>query len=337
MEPTQPVLSPLAPEDPREVGGYRILAQLGAGSMGRVYLAVTRSGRRLAVKLVRPELCDDPELRRRFQQEIAAAERVHSPYTAPLVDADPNGPRPWLATAYVPGPSLAAVVAAPGPLPVDTVQRLTAGVAEALQAIHAARVIHRDLKPSNVLLADDGPRVIDFGIARATDAAPLTRTGFRVGSPRYMSPEQALDHPSTPAIDVFALGSMAYFAATGRAAFGDGPESAVLYRVVHEEPNLEGCPPELRAIIERCLAKEPDDRPSPGEVVRSCTVYDGQRGWLPSEVTARLKHYADPPVPAPVPSLSRPRVARRSLANRRHPARRRHQRHGSRHGMIARS
>jgi serine/threonine protein kinase len=161
-------------------------------------------------------------------------------------------------------PSLADVVTAHGPLPVDTVRRLTAGVAEALQAIHAARVIHRDLKPSNVLLADDGPRVIDFGIARAADATPLTRTGFRIGSPHYMAPEQALGRPSTPAIDVFALGSMAYFAATGRAAFGDGPESAVFYRVVHEEPNLESCPPRLRPLIERCLAKEPAVQESVG-------------------------------------------------------------------------
>jgi serine/threonine kinase PknH len=298
----EPVFEPLSSEDPREIGGYRILARLGAGGMGRVYLAATQSGRRLALKLVRPEFCDDPEFRRRFRQEVTAAQRVHSLFTAPLVDADPDAPRPWLVTAYVPGPSLAEVIMGHGPLPVPTVRRLMAGVAEALQAIHAAGVIHRDLKPSNVLLAADGPRVIDFGIARAADATPLTRTGFRIGSPHYMAPEQALGQPSAPAIDVFALGSMAYFAATGRAAFGDGPESAVLYRVVHEDPELAGCPPDLLPIIRSCLAKEPEARPSPDEVLTSCAVERDIREWLPSGVTARLPRYEEAPPPPHPPT-----------------------------------
>ena len=207
------LVQPLASDDPAEIGGYRLRARLGAGGMGRVYLASTPAGRPVALKVVRSELSDDQDFRARFRQEIQAARRVHGLYTAQLLDADPAATPPWLVTAYVPGPSLQEAVAANGPMPEAMVFRLIAGVAEALQAIHAAGVVHRDLKPSNVLLAPDGPRVIDFGIARALEATALTRSGMMVGSPQFMAPEQILDQPVTPAIDVFALGSLAAYAA----------------------------------------------------------------------------------------------------------------------------
>ncbi|WP_245679252.1 serine/threonine-protein kinase [Actinomadura hibisca] len=295
-----PVFEPLQVGDPPEIGGYRVLARLGAGGMGRVYLAATQAGRRLAIKVVRPDFADDPEFRRRFRQEIAAAQRVQSLYTAPVIDADPDGPRPWLATAHVPGPSLAQAVADLGPLPEASVRVLFAGIAEALQAVHGAGVVHRDLKPSNVLLAEDGPRVIDFGISRAADSTPLTRTGMRIGSPQFMAPEQALGHSSTPAIDVFALGSVAFYAATGRTPFGDGPDSAVLFRIAHEEPNLDGCPDGLRPLVARCLAKDPADRPAPREVLDelSGTGNLPEPAWLPDDITRVLPAYkAAPPPP----------------------------------------
>ncbi|MGH3912049.1 MAG: serine/threonine-protein kinase, partial [Pseudonocardiaceae bacterium] len=251
------VFQPLTSEDPREVGGYQILARLGSGGMGHVYLGTMQNGLRLAIKVVRPELVGDPEFRRRFEQEVTAARQVQSRYTAPLVDADPGARQPWLATAFVAGPSLAQVIAEDGPLPTDIVQKLTAWIAEALQSIHASGVIHRDLKPSNVLLAPDGPRVIDFGIVCAAEATSLTRAGVHIGAPQFMSPEQALGQQFTPALDVFSLGSLAYFAATGRAPFGGGPGAAVLFRIAHEDPNLEGCPQPLLSLITACLAKDP--------------------------------------------------------------------------------
>src|ERR1700727_1029872 len=260
-------MQPLTSDDPVMIGGYRLQARLGAGGMGRVYLAFTPAGRPVALKVVRSDLGDDQDFRIRFEQEIQAARRVRGLYTAELIDADPAATPPWLVTAYVPGPSVEEVIDRDGPMPEAMVFRLIAGVAEALQAIHAAGVIHRDLKPSNVLLAQDGPRVIDFGIARALAAAPVTQTGASMGSPDYTPPEQILTRPVTPAIDVFALGALAVYAATGRAAFGEGPELAVMYRIRHETANLGGCPPEVRSIAGRCLAKTPADRPSPAEVL----------------------------------------------------------------------
>ncbi|MBB5081695.1 serine/threonine-protein kinase [Nonomuraea endophytica] len=274
--------TPLEPGDPPEIGGYRLIAQLGSGGMGQVYLAATQSGRRLAVKVVHAEYAGNAEFRRRFQQEVAAVQRVQSLYTAPVIDADTGAPRPWLATAYVPGPSLDRVVAAHGPLPPATALTLACGVAEALQAIHAAGVIHRDLKPSNVLLAADGPCVIDFGIAKAIDATPLTGTGVRVGTPVFMAPEQALGHPSTPAVDVFALGGLVFFAATGRTAYGEGPDAAVLYRVVHDEPHLDGCPPQVRELVAHCMAKDPVQRPTPRDLVARLRAYARNPATHPS-------------------------------------------------------
>lgn len=240
--------------------------------MGRVYLASTRAGRPVALKVVRPEFGDDQEFRTRFRQEVQAAQRVHGLYTAQLVDADTDATPPWLVTAYVPGPSLEEAIEANGPMPAEMVLRLVAGVAEALQAIHAANVVHRDLKPSNVLLAQDGPRVIDFGIARAAEGARLTRGNIMMGSLDFMAPEQILDKPVSPAIDVFALGSLAVFAATGKPPFGRGHITAVSHRVVYEPPDLEGCPAELLTMVESCLEKQPKDRPTPERIIEFCVT-----------------------------------------------------------------
>jgi hypothetical protein len=295
-------MQPLTRDDPGEIAGYRIRARLGTGGMGRVYLGFTQGGRPVAVKSVRPELADDPDFRLRFRHEVAAARRVGGLYTAQVLDADPDAMPPWLVTAYVPGPSLQQAVAEHGPMPAGTVLLLMAGVAEALQAIHAAGVVHRDLKPSNVLLAADGPRVIDFGIARAIEATSVTRTGMRVGSPQFMAPEQIAGDAVTPAIDIFALGALAAFAATARQAFGEGTQAAVMYRVVHEAPNLEGCPPPLRGLIEQCLAKQPAQRPAPGGIVAACRGYAAggnleiAQSWLPPAVAAGLTQHAPPPV-----------------------------------------
>jgi serine/threonine protein kinase len=275
--------------------------------MGQVFLGTTRSGRRLAIKVIRADYAGDPEFRRRFRQEVDAAGRVQSIYTAAVVDADPDAVRPWLATAYVPGPSLSRAVDEQGPLPVETVRVLIAGIAEALQAVHAVRIVHRDLKPSNVLLAEDGPRVIDFGIARAADSTPLTRAGSRIGSPQFMAPEQAIGRAVGEPADVFALGATAHYAATGRSPFGDGDPSAILYRIVHQEPDLTGCPPELLPLVRSCLAKEPDERPSVRAVLDALTENSDATAldWLPPTLTPRVRLYQEPPS---APSRSRRRL-----------------------------
>jgi serine/threonine protein kinase len=260
--------------------------------MGRVYLALTRGGRPLAIKVVRAEFGDDEEFRDRFRQEVVAAQRVHGLYTAQVLDADPDAQPPWLATAYVPGLSLQQAVAEHGPLPPESVFLLIAGVAEALQAIHAAGIVHRDLKPSNVILAADGPRVIDFGIAWAASAPALTRSGISVGSPPFMAPEQARGDPTTPSVDVFALGSLATFAVAGRPPFGVDGAVQVLYRVLNVPPNLDGCPPDLQELIGRCLTKDPAQRPRTNEIIDACRARtaDGrlafERSWLPAAVFA---------------------------------------------------
>lgn len=283
---------PLEAGDPVVVGPYRLTAKLGAGGMGAVYLSHTAGGHSVAIKTVRPELAENAEFRRRFRQEVEAARRVQGFYTAPVLDHDVDSGQPWLATAYVAGPSLAEAVGRHGPLPVPSVLLLLAGVAEALSAIHGADVIHRDLKPSNVLLAADGPRVIDFGIARASDATSLTGTGISPGTPAFMSPEQAAGKRVTPASDVFSLGQVGVFAATGRGAYGDGSAHALLYRIVHETPDLTGLPAEL-AFIARCLAKDPAQRPTPAEVIALCqgasaTPLRQSGDWLPAAVGADI-------------------------------------------------
>ncbi|WP_327256769.1 serine/threonine-protein kinase [Streptomyces sp. NBC_01244] len=300
----QPARTALSAEDPREIGGYRLHARLGSGGMGVVYLAHTPGGRPIALKAVRRELASDPEFRRRFAQEVASTRRIHGLFTAQVIDSGVEDPTPWLATAYVSGPSLHEVVRRHGPLPTRTVLLLLAGIAEALQAIHGAGVVHRDLKPANVLLAQDGPRVIDFGIARAADAAALTGTGLRIGTAAFMAPEQALGHAATPATDVFALGTLAAYVACGIAPFGNGPESSALYRVVHEHPDLSRVPHELYGLVSWCLAKQPEDRPQPAEVIASvrahplvCGRPEFTDGWLPRPVRESSAAGATPPGP----------------------------------------
>ncbi|RXS61611.1 serine/threonine-protein kinase, partial [Streptomyces sioyaensis] len=299
----------LSPDDPREIGGYRVCARLGTGGMGRVYLAYTAGGRPVALKVVRPELAEDPGFQHRFAQEVASARRIHGLYTAQVVDAGTDATAPWLATTFVPGPSLQQVVHRHGPLPERTLLLLVAGIAEALQAIHAAGVVHRDLKPGNVLVAADGPRVIDFGIARAADASPLTGTGLRIGSPGFMAPEQALGLPATPPTDVFALGSSIAYIGSGASPFGDGPESVSLYRAVHEEPDLSHLPHGLHELVRLCLAKNPEDRPDTAwliEAARRHPATGGELrfsdGWLPQQVSTDIHRHTDLPTTAPPPA-----------------------------------
>ncbi|MEK9523319.1 serine/threonine-protein kinase [Streptomyces venezuelae] len=255
-------------EQPEYAGGYRLQACLGAGGMGVVHLAASASGLRLAVKVVHARYAEDPEFRARFRQEVAAARRVSGAFTAPVVDADPDAVRPWMATLYVPGPTLADQVKRNGPLAPAELRRLTAGLAEALRDIHRAGVVHRDLKPSNVLLTDTGPKVIDFGISRPVDSDLRTETGKLIGSPPFMAPEQ-FQRPREvgPAADVFALGSVLVHAATGHGPFDSDSPYIVAYQVVHDEPDLTGVPAELAPLVARCLAKDPADRPSPAQIM----------------------------------------------------------------------
>ncbi|WP_037605310.1 protein kinase domain-containing protein [Streptacidiphilus rugosus] len=289
-------MQPLENDDPSSIGPYRLVARLGAGGMGRVYLARSAGGRTVAVKVVRAELADSADFRARFRREVAAAQAVDAAYTARVVDADRDSATPWLATSYVLGPSLNEAVAAHGPLPEHSVRALGAVLAEALRSIHGAGLIHRDLKPSNVLLAADGPRVIDFGIARALDGGELTGTGVVVGSPGFMSPEQASGRPVGPEGDVFSLGSVLAFAATGHGPFGQDSVASLLYRVVHDTPDLDAVPPGLREAVGACLAKAPADRPSPEQLL-TMLAPDGAaallRGsWLPAEVASGIAQHA---------------------------------------------
>ena len=256
----------LAADDPLVIGEFRVRIPLGQGGMGRVYLGLSPAGRAVAVKVLHPELARDDAFLRRFGREIAAAQAVSGIYTAPVVATGLDERPPWLATAFVPGPSLDQVVHDHGVLPEPALWSLFAGLVEALQAIHQAGVVHRDLKPSNVLLAMDGPRVIDFGISRATDGTTLTATGTVFGSPGYMSPEQAEGKATGPAGDVFSLGSLIVYAAGGAPPFGHGNAASVLYRVVHDAPDLGALPPRLREIVAECLGKDPVDRPALGSV-----------------------------------------------------------------------
>jgi serine/threonine protein kinase len=256
--------------DPTLIGPYRVIALLGSGGMGKVYLCTSPGGRRLAVKVIRPELAEDPQFRARFRREVATAKLVRSHVTAAVVDADTESPTPWLATIYLEGPTLSAVVEQ-APLAEPELRRLAAALAEALQFIHGAGLVHRDLKPSNIILASDGPRVIDFGIARAADATALTTTNLRIGSPGYMAPEQIRTDATGPETDIFALGAVLAYAATGRSPFGSGPTDVVLYRVLHEEPDLSDVPPTLRSLIATCLAKDPGQRPTPDLILQETT------------------------------------------------------------------
>ena len=294
----------LQPGDPPTIGPYRLVGQLGSGGMGRVYLGVSAGGRPVAVKVIRNELAEDPDFRMRFGREVAAARRVSGVFTAMVVDADIDGPAAWLATAYVPGPSLSEAVNEHGPLPAGSLLTLAAGLAESLSAIHAAGVVHRDLKPSNVLLAEDGPRVIDFGISRAVESVALTQAGLVIGSPGYMSPEQARGHKVGPPTDIFSLGTVLAFAATGRGPFGTGTSASLLYRVVHGDPNLDRVPTEARPLIERCLAKDPRQRPTADGLLAEVGALQPTGNWLPESIIRAFARDAAPAMHAtPAPAL----------------------------------
>jgi eukaryotic-like serine/threonine-protein kinase len=299
----------LGPLDPRKVGPYRLLGRLGGGGMGRVFLGWSPGGRLVAVKVVRAELAEQAEFRNRFAREVAAARTVSGLFTAAVVDADVDAPVPWLATAYVPGPSLAEAIAEHGPLPATSVLALAAGLAEGLGAIHAAGIVHRDLKPSNVLLAEDGPRIIDFGIARAAEATMLTGTDEVLGSPGFMSPEQAQGHLVGPPSDVFSLGAVLTFAAAGQGPFGTGPSATVLYRVVFTPPDTSGLPAELRPLVERCLAKDPKQRPTTKQFLAELNTAPPATGWLPGRITQAFPSLL-PSEPGPAePTAARDRSA----------------------------
>ncbi|MER7780017.1 protein kinase [Streptomyces sp. NPDC096191] len=304
--PSADLFKPLQEGDPAVVGGYRLAAVLGTGGMGKVYLSYTPGGRPIALKVIRSEFSEEPEFRRRFKQEVQAAQRVQGLYTAPVIDFDTDGVQPWLATAYVPGPSLAQAVAQHGGLPLRSVLLLTVGVAEALHVIHGAGVVHRDLKPANVLLASDGPRVIDFGIARAADTTALTGTGVSVGTPAFMAPEQASAGTVTTATDIFALGQIAAFAAIGSPAYGEGSSHAVLYRIVHEDPDLSRLPGELLPLVSGCLSRDPAGRPSLTQVIELChelspsALRQGE-DWLPRTVAGSITERLRLPEPARTP------------------------------------
>lgn len=306
--------------DPALVGPYRLLGRLGAGGMGQVYLGKSPGGRLVAIKLIRPELAEERGFRTRFSSEITAAKNVSGIYTAAVVDADADGEVPWMATVYVPGPSLTDAVEESGPLPVASVLALAGGLAEALGAIHSVGLVHRDLKPSNVLLAADGPRVIDFGISLALERSMLTTTGMVMGSPGFMSPEQARGQREVGApTDVFSLGAVLAYAATGDNPFGRGPTPALLYRVVNEVPDLATVPARLSPLIGQCLEKDPASRPTPAEVLAllgdDVGVLSGE--WLPPSVTQTMVRYNPPSTgpsghagPAPtVADLPAPRPA----------------------------
>ena len=289
----------LQPDDPGRIGPYRLRGVLGSGGMGRVFLGGSADGQLVAVKVIRADLGADPEFRARFRREVTVARKVSSRFTVPLIDADTDGPVPWLATAYVAGPSLADAVTEHGPLPVRSVLELAAGLAGGLSAIHAAGVVHRDLKPSNVLLAHDGPRVIDFGISVAAETSPLTRTGLLIGSPGYMSPEQVEGRELGSTSDIFSLGAVLAFAATGEAPFGSGSAPTLAYRAVYRQVNLDRVPAEVRGLIQRCLAKDPGQRPTARdlEFAAAAAAVPPTEAWLPAVVTRtflEIPDFADP-------------------------------------------
>ncbi|WP_329219595.1 protein kinase [Streptomyces sp. NBC_01485] len=291
--------------DPQRIGGYRLLARLGAGGMGRVYLARSDRGRTVAVKLVRRELAAREEFRARFRQEVRNAQRVGGFWTAPVLDADTEAEVPWVATGYVAGPSLQQVVSHDhGPLPERSVRILAAGLAHALANIHAAGIVHRDLKPSNVMVTIEGPRVIDFGVARALESVTgdsrLTQAGAVIGSPGFMAPEQVRGDPVTPASDVFCLGAVLVYAATGAFPFGsaDTGVHALMFRIAEDEPDLSGVPEGIADLVRACLRKDPAARPTLDEVLELTgaddTVSDGRSRdpWLPGTLVAQLGRHA---------------------------------------------
>ncbi|WP_407561157.1 bifunctional serine/threonine-protein kinase/ABC transporter substrate-binding protein [Streptomyces sp. 184] len=276
----------LTPSDPVRIGGHRLLARLGAGGMGVVYLGRADGGELAAVKVIRPEYAAEEDFRARFRREVAAARRVRSPWAVPVTGADAEAEAPWLATAFVPGPALAEAVAVCGPLPERGTRILGKTLARALAAVHAAGLVHRDVKPGNVLLAVDGPRLIDFGIARSPEETALTSPDAVVGTPGFLAPEQAQGREVGPAADVFALGCVLAYAVTGRPPFGTGAVDALLYRTVHDEPDLSGVPDGVRDVVARCLARDPAARPSATELDEALVedAPEGTAEWLPDDV-----------------------------------------------------
>jgi hypothetical protein len=320
---------PLLPADPDTIGDFELLARLGTGGMGQLYLGRRSGGARAAIKLIRPDLAHQPDFRARFRREITAAEQADGPYTARVVGADPDGEPPWLAVEYIAGPSLAEVVGEHGALPEATARTLLAGIATGLVHLHGLGLVHRDLKPGNVLLTADGPRIIDFGVSRVLDSSTITQTGQLLGSPGFMSPEQALGTGRTgPPIDIFALGALLSYALTGASPFGTGPTPAIVYRVVHEPPGLDGVPQSLHDLIADCLAKDPAERPTAQQMLDRLGPAAPMAGWLPEYVeadiarrTAELASLDEPrradsgetmlrPRPAPVTGLVPPPASR---------------------------
>ena len=284
-------MKPLAPSDPGHIGPHRVLARLGAGGMGHVYLARSPDGRLSAVKVVHSELARDAGFRARFEREVKVAARVRGPFTPAVMDADPEAASPWMATEYVPGPTLKEMVVEGGPLPEASLRVLALGLARALSTIHVAGLMHRDLKPSNVLLSPRGPQVIDFGIARAIEGTVLTKTGEAFGTPSYTTPEAILGQEQGPASDVFSLAGVVVYAATGRPPFGKGRAAEVLPRIVDQEPDLEGVPEGLRPLLSHCLSKDPTRRPTTDEVVHALSsgpLPSAEHGWLPDRVNAEI-------------------------------------------------
>jgi serine/threonine protein kinase len=302
--------------DPHKVGPYVLQARLGAGGAGQVYLSFTPGGQPIAVKVLRPELGQDPEFAGRFAREVRVAQEVRSRDVAQLINADPQAAEPWLASTYVCGPSLLELVREAGPLPDRQVMLIASGIARALQAIHAAGAVHRDLKPANVMLDETGPKVIDFGIAKSVAVTMITRTNVHLGTPAYRSPEQAMGRKEiTPKSDVFTLGSTIYFLATGKDAFHAEDLLGTVHLIAHEEPDLGVLSPQVRALVAKCLAKDPEARPTPAEVVQMCTAAAGPvtpGAYLPIEKAApaihtrnqalrRLMQSADVPRPPSAP------------------------------------
>ncbi len=303
---SQPTLEPLRRWDPDQIGPYTLLGRLGAGAMGQVYLGRSTAGRLVAVKTIKIELAEEPGFRARFAREVAAARLVSGVFTAAVVAANPEAEMPWLATAYVPAPALSKLVRVCGPLPVPSVLWLAAGCAEALESIHLAGLVHRDLKPSNVLVAPDGPRVIDFGVARAAERVQLTVTRGAVGTPAYMAPEQARDSQhASPASDVYSLGATLLFAATGHGPYQGDTVMDVLVKLATEQPDMSGLPAELASLIKACLERSPRHRPTSaallnglGPFVEATADPAETHNYLPGSAMALIAEYQRSPQPA---------------------------------------
>ncbi|MFF0541529.1 protein kinase [Nocardia thailandica] len=283
------MIEPLSAHEPKSLGRYRLLGVLGVGGMGRVLLATGPDGRFVAIKQIHATLVDDPEFRARFEREIRVSMRVSGAFTAAVIDYEVSSPAPWLASVFIPGVPLDQAVQTHGPLPVPALRTLAAGLAAALHSIHGTGLVHRDLKPANVILAADGPRVIDFGIAQPDEPqGAVTQTGALIGSPAYMSPEQATAQQLTPASDIFAFGSLLYMAAVGQSPFAAATAPATLFTIVHREPDYDRVPAEVRELVAGCLRKEPSARPTPAQILDHLGVQPVRARPWPAPVHERI-------------------------------------------------